>query len=94
MSKVVFKRTWLSAKFGTLRPGMQIEGELLGTWHDELLRQGVIERMETKVLRENPSMVVGQPVALSALPAAPVSQQTTLPESKRGGKPKGRPRKG
>jgi hypothetical protein len=94
MSKVVFKKTWNSGKFGTLRPGMQIEGELLGPWHDELLRQGVIERMETKVLRENPFMAVGQPVALSASPAVQVSQQTTLPLSNRGGKPKVRPRKG
>jgi hypothetical protein len=54
----------------------------------EYLRQGAIERYETKVIREVPLSDAGKTTPSSALPAGQVSQETTSKPSGRGGRRK------
>ena len=81
-------------KYGRLVKGRKMDFPDTDPWLNAWLRDGVIERVETKILRENPYMAVGNPVALSASPAAPASVQTMSPPSKPGEKRRGRPKKG
>jgi len=58
---------------------------------ESFLRQGWVQRYDTKVIESVPSVVVGATEPSSALPAAPVSPQTTLNESDSGDSPEEAP---
>ena len=80
-------------KLGRLVKGRRLDFPDTDPWLNEWLRAGVLERVETKVLRENPYMAAGTPIPLSVSPAAPASVQTTSQLSKLGEKKRGRARK-
>jgi hypothetical protein len=54
----------------------------------QYLRQGAIERHETKVIKSSPLSDAGKTILSSALPAGQVSQETTSKPSRRGGRRK------
>jgi hypothetical protein len=89
--EVVFCKEVHHMKYGRLAKGRKMDYPESDPWLQTWLRDGVLERLETKILRENPCMAVGSPVALSALPAAPASVQTMSLPSKPGEKRRGRP---
>jgi hypothetical protein len=70
--KVAVAKQVIHMKLGRLDEGRIMEFPDTDPWLQTWLRDGVLERYETKVLRENPCMAVGKPERLSASPAAQV----------------------
>jgi hypothetical protein len=84
--KVNFLKLMYHDKLGKVRPGTV--AEIPEHQAIQFLRQGIVEKYETKVIRQEPFTPAGVDIQSSALPAAQVSQETTSKPSKRGGRPK------
>jgi hypothetical protein len=84
--KVVIIKPIHHDKLGSCNKGRVVE------LHDKLatrlLKEGAVERYETKVIREIPLPVAGADQPSSASPAVPASPKTTSKPSKRGGRKK------
>lgn len=88
---VIGKKTLLHDRLGALPPGWS--GEMDERSAQRYLTQGVVERYETKVVREVPLQDAGAVEPLSASPVAQVSAEPTAKPSENGAKKRGRPRK-
>jgi len=87
---VSIKKTVRHGSLGQLNPGRIVD--VPEPWASRWLKEGAVERYETKVIHSSPLEVAGPVVPLSASPAAPASQPKTLNKSgsgKQKGKGKG-----
>ena len=89
---VIGKKAIPHDRLGVLLPGRRVD--LPEQQARAFIRRGIAEEYSTKVMRDRPSLAVGETVPLSASPAAPASVQTMSPPSKPGEKRRGRQKKG
>lgn len=86
--KVAALKNFRHDRLGVVRKGAIVE--LPEPWASRYLTQGVVERYETKVIRENPLPEAGRAQLSPALPADQASLPATSSESASGGKRKQR----
>ena len=84
--KVHFLKLMYHDKLGKLKPGAV--ADLPEHQAIRFLRDGIVEKYETKVIRQEPFQDAGVITQSSALPAGQVSQETTSKPLKRGGRPR------
>ncbi len=84
--KVHFLKLMYHDKLGKVRPGTI--ADIQDQQAIRFLREGIVEKYETKVIRNEPFYHAGEDTQSSASPAAQASPQTTSKPSKRGRKPK------